>query len=223
METAKLDPVVAERISQLTEGGRLAIILCANAFRFGGNWGFLRRSKPEFREILEVLKEERPNVRAIPVKNGAIIFANENFLAHNVNYVYPNAINEDFVTLAMRRREEERANFMKFLKSALSGDKYKKKGYYEITLGVFCVNEKTNLIRLNGVDYPAYKLTLIEVLDIASRLNRKVYALAVKEDKTEVFDLIQNLAMNSWGLAALYRGLEIAESDTGAFLTLRIV
>lgn len=224
----RMEAKLIKNIEALSDGGKLAIVLCANSFRFGGNWGFIRSNRPDFRAQLETLKEERPNVKAIPVSNGALILANENFLAHNVNMVVPNAINGSFVEMANKRRLEERQRFQKFIENVAKGkSQYVKAagGYYELTIGVFSVND-TNMIRVNGKDYPAYKLTLIEALEYANQLTktgRKVYARAVKEDGAEVFDLVFNLATNSKGQAALYRGLEIADSETGLFLTLRIV
>jgi hypothetical protein len=219
---------LTKNIEALTDGGKLALVLCANSFRFGGNWGFLKSDKSDFRGQLDTLKQEKPNIRAIPVSNGALILANENFLAHNVNLAVPNAINGSFVDMANKRRNDERQRFSKFIENVANGKSShvkSKGGYYELILGVFCVNE-TNAIRLNGNDYPAYKLNMIEALEYANQLTatgKKVYARAIKEDGEQVFDLVANLATNSKGVAALYRGLDIADSETGLFLTLRIV
>jgi hypothetical protein len=224
----QLEAQLTKNITAMTDGGKLALVLCAGAFRFGGNWGFIRSSKADFRGQLETLKEERPNVKAIPLANGALVVSNENFLSHNVNLAVPNAIDGLFVDKANARKAEEKKRFQKFIENIASGKSTHlkfKKTFYEVTIGIYCVND-TNAIRLNGVDYPAYKLTLIEALEYANQLTatgKKVYARAVDENGKEVFDLIQNLAGNSKGVTALYKGLEIAESETGVFLTLRIV
>lgn len=216
-----------QNIAALSDGAKVAIVLCANSFRFGGNWAFIKKEKRDFRSQLETLKSERPNVKAIPVANGALVLVSEAYLADNVNKAIPNAINGSFVAMAGKRRTDEKARFQKFLKSVAEGKSQhirKAKGYTEITIGVFSVNE-TNLIRINGKDYPAYKLSLIEALEYANQLTalgKKVYARAIREDGVEVYDQIHSLASNSKGQSALYRGLEIADSDTGTFLTLRI-
>ena len=49
------EKVFKDRASELTEGEQLAIIMCANSFRFGGHWGFIRNTKKEFRETVQVL------------------------------------------------------------------------------------------------------------------------------------------------------------------------
>lgn len=225
MAEQALDKQLEQNINAMTDGGKLAIVLCAGSFRFGGNWGFIRGGK-DLKGQIETLKEERPNVKAIPVANGALIQCNENFLAHNVNLAVPGAIGGAFVDRANKRKSEEKARFAKFMKNVETGKSaHVKKGanYSEITFGIFCVND-TNAIRVNGKEYPAYKMTLLETLEFANRLvenGRKVYVRAVKPDGVAVFDEIRNLS-NSKGLQAIYKGLEISETDTGVFITLRI-
>ncbi len=224
----RLSPKLERNIELLTDGAKLAIVLCANAFRFGGNWGYIRSTREEYALQLEVLKQEKPNVKLYKVSNGALVVCREDFLAYNVNAVVPNAIGRPFVEKAKERREEEKVKLQKYLKKVANGEALgveKKKDFYEVTIGIYSVND-TNLIKINGVDYPAYKLSLVETLEYANQLSKagkRVYARAVKDDGTEVFDLVARLATNSKGVNALFRGLEIAESNTGVFLTLRIV
>lgn len=220
---------LTQNIDALTDGGKAAIVLCANSFRFGGNWGFIRREKHDFKEQLETLKEERKSIKAIPVSNGALVLADENFLAHNVNLAVPGAINGNFVDMANKRRREEQERFAKFIQNVAVGKSShvkSKDGYYELTLGLFCVND-TNAIRLNGHEYPAYKLNMIEALDYAVKAlassGKKLYAKAITDEGKQVSGLVVELAMNSKGVQALYRGLEIADSDTGVFLSLAIL
>lgn len=219
---------LTKNLHQLSDGGKMAIVMCANSFRFGGNWGLLRTTNKDFHGILETLLQEKPSVRAVRTRNGALILCSENFLAYNVNLAVPDAIDGAFVEKAKKRREEERVKYAKFINNVLEGKNShikKVNNYYEITIGIFSMND-TNVIRLNGIDYPAYKLTLLEALEYVRYLNKtgkQVYVRAVTEAGKEVFDLIERLAFNSKGQSAIYRGLEIADSDTGAFLTLRIM
>jgi len=216
------------RASHLTDGEQLAIIMCANSFRFGGHWGFIRNTKKEFTEVVNSLKDEKPNVKLISVSNGVLILADTNFLAVNVNKLVPNAINGSFAERAKKCLEEEREKFSKFIKNVVSGKSShlkKEKGYYELKLGIYSINH-TNAIRLNGEDYPAYKLTMIEALDMAHKLEAsgmQVYVRALDENKKEVFDRVFHLAGNSKGQSAILRGLEISETDTGVFITFRVV
>lgn len=217
---------IESRIENLSDGAKVAIVLCANAFRFGGNWGYLLPDK-DFKGYMESLKGERPNIKAYQVSNGALVLVNENFLATNVNAVIPNAINGSFVDMAKKRRKDEQERFNKFLKNVISGkSKYAKtgSGKYALTLGIYSVND-TNAIRLNGTEYPAYKISLIETLEFLNQVAKaghKVLVHAVKEDGTSVYDTPFNLGSNSKGIQAVYRGLEISETGTGVFLKISI-
>lgn len=225
---AKQEAQLERRIEEtMSVGGRVAVVTCASAFRFGGNWGFINKSRDEYSGFLEVLREERKNARLFRVSNGAVILCDENFLAYNVNKVVPNAIDGKFVDKAKARKQEEYAKFEKFLKSIVDGkSKYLKQGqgYSEITFGIFSIND-TNMIRINGVDYPAYKLNLTEAMGLADRLRLKGVHIAVRavdDSGKETFASPMELMGNSKGQKAVYRGLEIAESDTGVFITLRV-
>lgn len=229
VKSNSLESQLAKASDKLSDGAKLSLVICANAFRFGGNWGFIRADKPDFRYQLELLKQEHPNVKAKQLSNGALILANENFLAVSVNTAVPDAINGNFVQMATIRRQKERESFQKFLKGVAKGTsrfvKNASSNYYELVIGLFSVND-VNEIRIGGKEYPAFNLTLIEALEYAYQLTNvgfKVYAKAITADGKAVFDEVFNLATNSKGVDALYRGMEIADSDTGVFLTMRLL
>lgn len=221
-----MNKAIEERIENLSDGAKVAIVLCSNAFRFGGNWGYLTPGR-DFKGYLESLKGEKGNVKAYQVSNGALVLVNENFLATNVNAVVPNAINGSFVDMAKKRRKEEQERFNKFLKNVVAGkSKYAKtgNGKYALTLGIFSIND-TNQIRLNGNEFPAYKINLIETLEFLNQVAKaghKVLVHAVKEDGTSVYETPFNLGGNTKGIQAVYRGLEISETGTGVFLKISI-
>lgn len=227
----KFESAVMPGINNLSDGGKTAIVLCAGSFRFGGNWGFLPKTTPGYESILETLKTEHKSVTIIAVSNGSLILCDKNYLAFNVNTVVPNAINGDFAAMAAQRNHDEKIRFYKFVKSIHEG---KTKGDYihtlkdgtkEITLGVYSMND-TNRISINGIDYPAYKLTLMEALDSLRQLKNAGHLVQAKaiHPKTGVagFGDIEQLSLNSNGRIGLYLALEIADSKTGAFLTLRV-
>lgn len=217
-----------QNINSMTEAGKLAVVLCAQAFRFGGNWGFMRTGDANFKETLETLKDEQPNVKFYRLANGALITCKEQFLAYNVNIAVPNAIGVPFAEKAKERKKQEIEKFRRLLTSAMAGKSthVEKRGRFnELTIGIYCTNE-VNTIRLNGKDYPAYKLDLIEALQVAHEWNAKnrvVMASAVDASGDRIFDQIQNLAANSKGLSAIYRGLELSDTGTGVFLKLRFI
>jgi hypothetical protein len=72
-------------------------------------------------------------------------------------------------------------------------------------------------MRINGIEYPAFTLSLSEALKEIVKLNSK---LSIYVYVSNGFDKLSNV-LASEALEAVYSGLEIASSGTGAFLTLR--
>lgn len=224
----KIEQAISGRVDNLSEGAKLAIGMCTAAFHYGGAWGFLRSNKPMFREQIEAFREEHKNIRLYKVSNGALIHANEAFLANAVNALLPNAIGNGFAAKAVSRRQTETERFIKYISNTLEGKSPHvsvKNGFYELQLGVYSVNE-THSIRLNGVEYPAYKLTLHEALNIVDGLskerNLQSEVFAVTDSGDRVFAPIFDAMTNSKGVQAVYRGLTISETDTGVFVTIHI-
>lgn len=221
------DKELQQRLDVLSSGEKLAVVMCANSFRFGGNWAFVKKEHPGYKDILEAIKVEKPNVKLIQVSNGAIVLCAPDFLAFIVNKVIPGAIGGDFFAMAEERRHDERVKFGKFLSSVVEGKSshiVKKNGFYEVVIGIMSVND-THAIRIRGHEYPAYKLSLLEVLDFMKLLvskNYDVYLRAVTPEGVEVYDNAVKLATSGKGVMAVYRGLEIADSDTGVFMVLRL-
>jgi hypothetical protein len=223
-----VDRELEKRAEVLSNGAKQAIVLCAESFRFGGNWGFLRSDNRDFRGIIEALKEEKANIKPYPVSNGAIIVCNKNFLASAVNSAIPNAINGNFIEKAQKRSEVEKQKYVKFLDDVAKGkSRFARQGngYIELVLGIYCVND-TNFIRLNNIDYPAYKLNLQEAMEYARFLGNKgkaVYIKAVNPTTgATMWGTIEELGYDSKKIASVYKAIEIAESNTGAFITFRI-
>lgn len=231
MSTVNNEGRVLKNIESLSGGAQLAIVKVADAFRFGGNWGYIMSTDREFAEKLKLLKSEHPNVKVLRLSNGALVLCNEEFLAYNVNKVVPNALGRPFVEMAKTRKADERKTFAKFLDNLAKGKSkhgQKGNGYNEVKIGIFSVNE-TNYIRLNAIDYPAYKLSLFEVAEEINKAShsmeqegRGIFVRSVSESGQEVYDHVARLLGNSKGTSAVYRGLEISETDTGVFLTIRI-
>lgn len=226
-----------EMVGNLTPAEQVALIETADSFRFGGNWGYVRVGQSKYKDTIENLRSEaNKNIKFYKVANGVVLLASENFLGHAVNKVAPNALGEGFVKSSKERREAEWAKFDTFLKAVLTGKnktyKANSKGFIDMQLGLFSVND-TNAIRLNGEEYPAYKLNLVEGITSMQRVlatgefgNKKIYVRALLNAGTpqeqEVFDEVKNMS-NSKALDAMYSGLLISETDTGVFLNIRIL
>lgn len=217
-------PIEAKIDEVLSDGSKLAIVLVAHAFRFGGNWAFIRKDDNEFKGKLELLKDEKPHIDAKPLSNGALILMDRGFLTKNVNAVVPGGINKEFVDRANELKLDEQGKYTKFIESVLTGKSRfleNKNSYYELVMGTYCIND-TNLIKVNGVDYPAYKLSLEEMLNELRRLNvkhRRQILIKVANESGFGFMPLETAMKNP---KAIHRGLEIADSNTGVFVTLRL-
>lgn len=216
---------IEDRIDNvLTDGGKLAIVLVAHSFRFGGNWAFIKNDDTDYKAKLELLKEEKGSIEAKQLSNGALVLMDRGFLTKNVNAVIPNGINKEFVSKANMRKLEEQEKYTKFVESVLSGKSrflVDKTSYKELTLGTYCINE-TNLIKVNGVEYPSYKLSLEEMLNELRRINvkyKRPILVKVVNDAGYGFMPLETAIKN---YKAIHKGLEIADSNTGVFVSLRL-
>lgn len=225
---ASIEATVAKNMDKLSEGSKLGITLVAPVFPHGGNWGFIENTDPDFAAKLEELRTESRYIKLIRVSNGAVVLVKEDFLAYNVNLLVPNAIGRPFAEEAVARHNTEKERFGKFLANVLKGEsKHLKRhaGYAEFTLGVFSMNE-TLAIRVNNVDYPAYKLSAIEALmflDSYGRTHgRQFYVQALREDGSKPFVPVFEAGGSTAGQAAFQRTLEISPTGTGVFMNVRI-
>lgn len=221
--------VMESRLNGLSEGAKLALVTCANAYHFGAAWGLLKQSDSDYLGKLKVLKEESSQVRLYQVENGAIVICNEAFLRNIVNTVVPNGINSSFVAMKEARKEEQKKKYLNFVKRIAEGKNSAVKrinGGYEITVGIYCTNEVSE-IRLNGITYPAYRLSMYEAVDSLHKnpvLSGHIWAKGIIEEngqKRVVWDKLESMVLNSKGQAAMYRALEMSETGTGVFLTVR--
>lgn len=215
------------RMNQLSDTAQLAIYLCSTAIKFGGTWGFIRRDDELYRDKLAVMREERGNAMGLQLANGVLIIVKPDFLIANVNKLLPNTIDESFIRDITSRKEKELLRFKNFAKGVREGKEQhvtQHRDYKEITIGIYSYNS-SRLMRVNGIDYPAFNLTLQEVLNVALELDNNrdnVYVKAEKPDGLKVFGQVFDLASNSKGLKGIFKAMSIAQSNHGVFLTLRI-
>ncbi len=213
--------------SKLSVGAREAIVLMSDAFRLGCNWGYIKNTHPDYRDVLTALKEEKGAIKMFQAENGAIVMADKNFLTKVVNDVAPGLINADFIKNAEERAKNETESALKFVKKVADGKSpyvKEKDGYQELQLGILSVNQ-VNEIRLNGVSYPAFRLNLQEALGLLDTLKNagiNVLVRGVKADGAALWGTPFQLGGNSAALEAAYRGLQISDTDTGVFLSVRL-
>lgn len=224
---SQMSSEMKNNIRNLTDGAKEAIVLMAPAFRFGGNWGYIEEGNPHLDSTMSSLVRERPNIQAYKVGNGAVVFAKPAYLVQVVNSVVPNVLRSDFQQYASDLRDKDLAEFEKTFDRALKGEgRFVKKApeYLEFTVGVFSVND-TNIVSPKGVDFPAYKLTmtdvLIKMMEKAQAAGRTLFAYGATDDKSG-FDRAEKMFSSRQGQVAIYRGMEISPTKTAVFLTVRI-
>lgn len=223
----QISPSLEARINRLSEGEKLAVVMSSYAFRFGGNWSFLSKDNPEFAETLETLKEVKANVSLTQLSNGLLLQCREQFLEKIVTQVLgPDVLGAPFANNMAERKAREYDQLDKFSQRLLSGEEKSARydqGYAAVTIGIYSVND-TNYIRSDGRDTRAYKVTVAEaVTRIEQAVLRKGKSLYIRVvDGTKAMFVDSRSLKNSKGLSAIYKGLQIASSDTGVFLSIRV-
>lgn len=224
----KVTDAMIKAVQKLTEGEKTAIVLIEPSFKNGSNWILLpdndRRTKGYIEDLLTVKK----NLVASRVSNGYVVQVDKRFIVNSINSIAGNSLNHRFVDYAQKREKEAKDSFSRFLTRLKDGKvkQAKKIGNgLEITIAVYSLNE-VETIRLRGVDYPAYRVTLMEALQAFHELSKEGYVPQVKAKHPNgdtVFDNVFSLASNTNGLKAINEALEISDTDTGVFVTLRLL
>lgn len=225
----ELENQVQENIDKLSETERYMIMEIAPQVRFAGTWGFLVDDEENFELKEELIKEETENVEVQRVANGYIFTAKPTFLVDTLNTLVPDALSFEFSEKANERKQTEKDMFAKFMISIINGKESKfvktdKKGQKYINVGLYCTNN-VNLIRLNGREYKAFKLTLLEAM------------LSLKEKDSSILDNLKVIVQDTDGLYIrklkytlstkedrdkVFNAMHIAETKTGAFITFYI-
>ena len=159
------------------------------------------------------------SVRMVEVSNGFIVFVDPKYLQNVISQV--EQITPDIMGKHQSRTQMETGEFQNFLMSALKGqNKYMRRqaNFEEYVIGLYSCNN-LHKIRMNGIEYPAYSLTVLEALKQLSQLTKYVDVyVSVENTFEDLRTIISNNQMD-----AVNKGLEISPSRTGAFLTVRFV
>lgn len=195
-----------------------AAVIASNSFYVGGNWGFVLKDNEEYNQILTILRQDK-NVKYLTVSNGLIVFCDMGYLTQTISQV--ESVTPEIVEKQKSRASIEIVEFQKFLTQIVhSSSKYGivEDGYTEYNIGLYSCNN-LHKIRLNGVEYPAFSLSIVEackeILKISNVMDVYINAEGkfVNIKKLQEGLKIQNIVSN----------LEISNTLTGAFLTIRTV
>lgn len=194
-------------------GIQMGATITADSFLVGGNWGFVLDSNEDAERILDILKTDEHN-KVIRVMNGHIVICNKEILAKNIQQVMP--ITQEILTVHKNRLNTEILEFQKYLTQILR--RGMPKGMFdsndtvEYTFGIYSCN-KMHKLRLNGIEYPAFNLTLSEIVPELLKLRKKMDLYA---GVSEGYMDIKNIT----DIEKLYRGLELAESQNGVLMSI---
>lgn len=195
----------------------MAAVIASNSFYVGGDWGFVLNSNEDYETIFNMLKSDS-NVKVIEVYNGIIVFCNPQYTLSAISQV--EEVSAEDKERQQTRLQTETLEFQKFLTDILR-DKCKYgvayDTYKEYNIGIYSCNS-THKIRLNGVEYPAFSLTLKEVFKEIKKLQDR---LSVYINTYDGFLKMSDINTSEMFISML-EGLEISNTLTGAFLTIRI-
>lgn len=202
-------------MSQISKN--LAATMAADAIYVGGNWGFMLKNNIDYQRTVELLREDR-EVSFIETQNGVIVFSDYKYLLGVLNQV--GAVTSDVQIKIQQREKEASADLGRLMQDILNGrSKYgiSGEGYKEVNIALYSCNT-TNKIRVNGVEYPAFPLTVMEACKEIVKYSKNVPIYLYIGDS---FEEIHNFKKPD-DINKILRNLEIANSLNGAFLTIRL-
>lgn len=215
----QLEKLIAQNMSKVSAGGQTAFAICANSFQFGCNWGFLKVDTKNFKETIEVLKQEKGNIRVSKMKNGVLIFCNEKYLMYMLNTIMEGKSPVSYPELASRRKDEF-ARFDTWLKNLKSGKvrnsnphiihtkNINGRHFNTVTFALYSVND-SSVIKVNNISYPAFKITFQEALQIAQQ-----------NGITPEQFMLSNESRAENNVAGILKEMTISTANTGAFITM---
>ena len=195
----------------------MAAVVASSSFYNGGNWGFVLENNSEYDGIMGVFNSE-PTIKKIKVNNGYIVFCDYNYLLESIRRV--EQVSQETMNKYSNRLNTEVPEFQKFLTEVLRGtSKYMEDcgSYVEYNIGLYSCNN-LHKVRVNGIEYPAFSLTLQEALKEIIKLRDKMTIYANTQDG--FFELNQLLSQKN--MSVFYNGMDIANSTNAVFLTIRI-
>ena len=224
----EIEVSVKENIDKLSETERYMIMEIAPQVRFAGNWGFLVDDEEDYETKVELLENESENIEKQEVANGYIFTADTTFLSDTLKVLIPDLMTFEFSEKAQERKQTEKAMFAKFITSLVNGKESKfvktdKQGREFINIGLYSTNS-VNLIRLHGKEYKAFKLTLLDAMLSLKEMGETLEKLKVMvqdEDGLYIRPLKRVLSSKE-ERDMLYKAMHIADTKTGAFITLYI-
>ena len=198
------------------ESRQVAAVRAADSFFVGGNWGLFVNTEDDFDSFLKIIKSDR-DVKVIDVENGFITFSDTKFLYDSLCQVMQ--VPQEVVELHKQRVQIEGNELKKIINAIYNASsKYAKKenGVIDFNLGIYSIN-KGNKTFVNGVEYPSVNMTLEEVYSV---LSKYLHLSDIQFYTSNGYRSIREMNRNN--LSEFYKGIEIANSGSGAFVSIRL-
>ena len=193
----------ADNMMKYPEEEKLAIFAISKNVLNGCSWEFVRKAT-EYVKAREAFASNK-NVQLHEVvydhsKNlsGYLVYMNMNYLCSVLAKEAPGLIRKEDLTRASQHRQE-----------AIQSLYAKMKTGYKGRIGIYCTND-SQTITIKGRTFPAYAVSLPEMLQIAERCNYAVYVNNTPRAPREVA---------KHGDAVL-RALEVAPSGNALFINI---
>lgn len=157
------------------------MIQCHSALYWGGSWSLVSENDADYeacKELVNELSTYGNGVRAWDVRGGLLLTAPPEWLIGVMMTLAPNFFSshcEDFKARATGVANEEGQLFLNYWQKAVAGGNdcfsaVTKDNVRRMTgtIGVYCTNS-VNTIAVNGITYPAFKLTADQLLIIMAQ------------------------------------------------------
>jgi len=213
-------------MNNYSEGSKIGLTLCSQSYLVGGNWGYLSNEHTDYEKLVSLLQEDKSVIKLLYTSNGVVVIANPTVLNEVIATVEPALVNPEVQKAHASREGLEQHKCLKFFEEIVKGSssKYGRayNGFTEYNVGIYSSND-TAKIRLNGIEYPAYKLTIQEMLECLKQLNRfKQVYLKVEMSGMQEFVSLTDLLKDAGSLVSIIKALELSPTGTGVFVTFRV-
>lgn len=206
----KLEAEYRANANKVPLAAQQMMIQCHSALYWGGSWSLISNNDADYdacEAIVAELSTYGNGVRAWKVCGGLLLTAPPEWLIGVMMTLAPTFFSEhcnDFKERATGVAREERQLFLNYWQKATSGGNdcfatNTKEGVHKLsgTIGVYCTNSVNN-IAVNGITYPAFKLTADQLL----------IAMAMQPDAE--YMMVNDVVNKKWvPLSQLVRGNQV--------------
>lgn len=203
----------------MNTGLNMAAVIASNSVYVGGNWGFVSNTNDDYERIYAcMVNNENSKFNIVEVSNGLLVFCDINYLYKAVSQV--EVLTPEVTNKVKTRASSELGKLQQFLMSIKNKNcKYGTKvdDFIEYDIALYCCNSM-NKIRLNGKEYPAFSLTVMEACREILKLGN---VIPIYVNMGDSFKNIKDMKSND-DVDKIMSALEISNTLTGAFLTIRV-